>query len=168
MEIINSLPSDLTTHMLLYNHAIAYQRLLGIVNWLGFDEDVVLAEIKANKHWKILVEGEIACVFLLEENDPMIWGDKDADPSIYVHRIATNPKFRGQSFVKHIVDFVRVYAKRKNKQFIRMDTLSGNDKLNNYYISKGFKLVGVTTIGDASDMPAHYHNNSFVLFEMEV
>lgn len=166
MIIEKSTPHDLSVHMELYEQAIAYQHALGKVNWKGFDARAVLEEIKNGQHYKIVLDNQIACVFLLTTSDPIIWQEKDKDPAIYIHRIATNPLFRGQNFVIKIIAFVKDLARERRKFFIRMDTTTGNERLNQYYEKCGFTIVDVVRIKEAIDMPAHYQNNSFTLFEM--
>lgn len=166
MIIEKSTFHDLSTHMKLYDEAIAYQQVLGNENWKGFDAKTVLEEIEKGQHYKIVIDEQIACVFLLTTSDPIIWKEKDKDPAIYIHRIATNSDFRGQAFVLKIIAFVKDLARQEHKNFIRMDTTAGNERLNQYYERCGFMIVDVIAIKEAIDMPAHYQNNSFTLFEM--
>jgi hypothetical protein len=49
------------------------------------------------------MNNEIACVFATTFSDPLIWEKRDTDPSVYIHRIATNPNFRGNNLVAAIV-----------------------------------------------------------------
>lgn len=168
MRIEKSSIEDLVAHMELYDKAIAYQHALGKVNWLGFEERTVLEEIRRGQQYKIVIDKQVACVFLLADSDPIIWEEKNKDPAIYIHRIATNPLFRGQNFVVKIIDFVKIIAKQKQKEFIRMDTTAGNERLNYYYEQCGFNIVATIALQGNTDMPAHYRNNSFTLFEMRV
>jgi len=168
MEIVNSTHDDIATIFKLYDEGTAYQKTVARKHWKGFEHSLVESEINEGRQWKILVEGAVACVFAVSFNDPHIWQGKDKDPAIYIHRIATNPLFRGNGFVKHIVAWARKYAREKGKQFIRMDTGSGNDKLNNYYIDCGFTYLGVVDLGAAEKLPAHYRGGSSSLFEIKL
>lgn len=168
MRIEKSSIEDLVAHMELYDKAIAYQHALGKVNWLGFEERTVLEELRRGQQYKIVIDKQVACVFLLADSDPIIWEEKNKEPAIYIHRIATNPLFRGQNFVVKIIDFVKIIAKQKQKEFIRMDTTAGNERLNHYYEQCGFNIVATIALQGNTDMPAHYRNNSFTLFEMRV
>ena len=168
MTILNSEQTDIDTLFMLYEEATNHQKKLAPKHWQGFDRQLVEIEIAEHRQWKIVIDNEIACVFVLTFNDFQIWGEKDKDPAIYIHRIATNPKYRGLSLVKHIVAWAIDYAKSLDKQFIRMDTGSGNDKLNQYYISCGFNYLGITTLGNVDGLPKHYQNGSFSLFEIEI
>jgi ribosomal protein S18 acetylase RimI-like enzyme len=168
MTIQNSESTDIDFIFNLYEEGTKYQKTVAIKHWQGFDRNIVEQEIEEKRQWKIIVEGHIACVFATTFDDIHIWGEKNDEPSVYIHRIATNPKFRGPHFVKHIVAWAKKYALEHDKLFIRMDTGSGNDKLNNYYISCGFNYLGVVELGDTQELPVHYRNGGSSLFEIRV
>ena len=168
MKIVNSTIHDIDRIFELYDLATAYQKQVAKKHWQGFERTLVEREISEQRQWKILVNDQIACVFMTAFNDPFIWKERDTDPSIYIHRIATDPSFRGQHFVKHIVAWARTYAQANQLQFIRLDTGSGNEKINNYYTSCGFTYLGIAEPGIAPDLPAHYQNGSFSLFEIKL
>jgi|SRR5579859_5356620 len=166
-QVIESKPEDIDVIFNLYDAATDYQKLVAKKHWKGFERSLVEQEIRERRQWKIVVDGQTACVFVLTFNDPVIWKEKDNDPAVYIHRIATNTAFRGHGFVKQIVAWVKAYAEKRDIRFIRMDTGSGNDKLNSYYVSCGFTYLGITEIGEAPGLPLHYKGGSFSLFEME-
>jgi ribosomal protein S18 acetylase RimI-like enzyme len=166
MTILNSEPTDIDNIFKLYEEATNHQKTVAKKHWQGFDRSLIEQEIAEKRQWKIIVDNEIACVFATTFDDIHIWGEKNNDPSVYIHRIATNPKFRGHHFVKHIVAWAKEYASAHDKLFVRMDTRSGNEKLNNYYISCGFNYLGVVELGDAQELPIHYRNGGSSLFEI--
>ena len=74
-----------------------------VVVWPKFATSLVLQEINEERQWKLLIDGEIACVWAIAFSDPQIWEEKDRDPAIYIHRIATSSKFRGLKLVKNLL-----------------------------------------------------------------
>lgn len=168
MIIENSLPQDLDAIFALYEAATAHQKKVFTKHWRGFERPMVEAEIAGLCQWKIIVDDQIACVFATAFQDPDIWNEKDADPSVYIHRIATNPAFRGRNFVAHIAGWARTYAGQHGKKFIRMDTWSGNEMLNAYYIKSGFSYLGNIEIENIQNLPSHYQDRSASLFEIKV
>ena len=168
MKIVSSTKGDIDSIFELYEKGTVYQKSVAEKHWRGFERSLVEEEIKENRQWKIIMDGQIACVFVITFSDPILWKEKNNDLAIYIHRIATHPDFRGNSFVMHIVDWVKKFGKESGKKFIRMDTGSGNDKLNNYYIHCGFKYLGVIQYGGAENMPEHYKKGSSSLFEIEI
>lgn len=168
MKIINSSPEDIDTIFRLYDEGTAYQKAIARKHWKGFSRSLVESEISEKRQWKIMIGEETACVFAITFSDPFIWQEKDKDPAVYIHRIATDPQFRGNSFVKHIVAWAKEYATENGKKYIRVDTGSGNDKLNNYYIGCGFTYLGIIHLGDTAGLPEHYKGGSSSLFEIKV
>lgn len=168
MKFIQSTQDDMDSIFELYDKATAYQGEVGILKWQGFERSMVEKTIEAGLQWQIVDDDEVACVFTLTLSDPLIWEEKNADPAVYIHRIATNPKFRGQHFVKSIVTWVKQYAVQNGKSYVRMDTGSGNDRLNNYYVSCGFTYLGVVKLKNTEGLPQHYQNGSFSLFEISL
>ena len=126
-------------------------------------------EIKEQRQWKIVENDEIVCIFVLTFSDALLWKEKDAQPAIYIHRIVTNPKFRGGFYVNDIIHWAKVYCKTHQKDFIRLDTWGDNQKLMDYYSKCGFNyletisLTGANTIG----LPVHY-KGTLALFEIAV
>ena len=168
MQILNSTQADLQTIFDLYDAAIAHQKAVSNLHWLPFDRKMVEMEIEENRQWKILIDGQVACVFVTAYADPAIWAEKDADPSVYLHRIVTNPGFRGQNFVAAILEWSQIHGKSLGKQFVRLDTWAENLKLKEVYLRSGFQFVGVITPSDPSTLPSHYSGISLGLFESEI
>ena len=166
MEIINSKIEDLRKIVELYDAATAYMIAKEQVAWPKFSEQMIMEEIKQGRQWKLLLEGQIACIWATTFTDPEIWGEKDDDPSVYIHRIATNPDFRGNNLVKKIVDWVREYALENNKKFIRMDTVGLNKGLISHYEKLGFAFLGTKILANTKGLPEHYNKGEVCYFEI--
>ena len=168
MLIANSTPEDISTIFTLYDAAVEFQKTVFNKQWEGFERSLIETEIRENRQWKIVIDGQIACIFAITFNDPLIWNEKDADPAIYIHRIVTNPQFRGGAYVKEIVKWAKEYVKTISKKYIRMDTWGDNEKLRVYYVSCGFNYLGITVMKNTEGLPKHYEGLSLSLFEIEV
>jgi ribosomal protein S18 acetylase RimI-like enzyme len=167
MIIRNSQRNDIDGIFNLYTQATAYQKTVNNKYWRGFEKSRVISEIDEGRHFIIQEQGEIACTFLITFCDPVIWQSAGNDPAIYLHRIATNPTYRGNSYVKKIVEWAKQYALENGKKFIRLDTHSGNPKINAYYESCGFTFVRVSKVEWNEELPEHYKEGSFSLFEIK-
>ena len=165
IEVLNSQSTDIDIIFGFYDLAIAHQKKVFNKHWQGFSRELVQTEIAENRQYKILVNGEVACVFAVTFNDALIWGDRDHD-SIYIHRIVTHPDFRGYAFVKEIIKWARQYCLDNDLKYIRMDTWADNEKLLDYYTSCGFEYVGVVTMQKTDGLPKHYEGISLSLFEI--
>jgi RimJ/RimL family protein N-acetyltransferase len=168
MLIANSTAADINTIFHLYDEAVKFQKTVFNKQWQGFERDLIETEIAENRQWKIVSGGEVACIFAITFNDPLIWKEKDKDAAIYIHRIVTNPQFRGGGYVREIVKWAKEYAKNMGKNFVRMDTWGDNEKLRDYYISCGFEYLGITEMKNTEGLPKHYQDLSLSLFEIEV
>ncbi len=168
VNIENSIPDDIPAILALYDHAIAYQERMGAAQWPKLTTTDIQKEVNASQQWKISINNQIACIWMTTFDDPYIWEDKNKDPAVYIHRIATNPNFRGQHFVKHIISWARTFAQQQHKSFIRMDTAGRNEKLITYYTACGFTFLGAHLLSDTTQLPSHYHHIPISLFEIKL
>ncbi len=167
-QIRNSNINDIDEIFRLYKIATDFQKTRFTVHWPEFDRKLIETEILENRQWKIVADEKIACVWATTFNDPQIWEERNEDPSVYIHRIATNPDFRGQNVVTHIVEWVKMYAEKNQKQFVRMDTVGDNPGLINYYTKCGFDFLGLLKLKNTEGLPAHYDNATVSLFQMTI
>ena len=167
MTIENSNEKDIPEIFRLYRLATEFQKQKFPENqWPDFDPALISREIDEKRQLKLIINGEIACVWAITYNDPEIWEDDDGQSFVYIHRIATNPDFRGNNFVQIIVDWAKDFA--KNKKSIRMDTCGENRKLIQHYQSCGFDFLGIRKLKSASNLPAHYQNADVCYFEIKL
>jgi len=168
MEIINSTMADIPLMLEFYDIAREYQKAKSLRHWQSFDMALIEKEIGEKRQWKILEGETVACIFMIAYQDPFIWGEKDRDPSVYIHRIATHPDWRGRNYTGAIIEWAKEHARSRNKKFIRMDTWGDNPKLIDYYIQCGFNFLKTITPEETKNLPAHYSCISLSLFEIPV
>ena len=170
MQIINSTIVDFDEIFRLYKIASDYQKeKKTVVVWPDFDKKMVEIEITKNRQWKLVVNNVIICVWAITFSDEQIWGKRNVDAAIYIHRIATNPEYRGQNFIKIIVEWAREYALENKKEYIRMDTLGNNTKLIEHYCNSGFNFLGMFELKHTDQLPLHYQTESnCCLFEIKI
>lgn len=169
MRIENCTIQDTDKIFDLYAAASAHQQLKKVVVWPQFEKAMVEKEITDNRQWKLMIDDEIACNWAITFSDPEIWGEKNKDAAVYIHRIATNPVHRGNNFVKMIVNWAKEYAKANKKDFIRLDTLGYNVKLIEHYCAAGFNFLGMFRLTDTANLPLHYQQQpDCCLFEIVI
>ncbi|MGV3642512.1 MAG: DinB family protein [Adhaeribacter sp.] len=166
MRIIPSEISDLEAIFQVFEQAAIFQKNKFGKSWQGFDRNLIQREIQEGRHFKIVLEGKLALIFSLTYEDPLIWGEKSEAAAVYLHRIAASPVFRGRGFMHQVVAWARGHARKKQKNFIRMDTWAENRNLINYYVDCGFKYLGVKRLAATSGLPDHYEGNDLCLFEI--
>ena len=169
MHILQSTLDDLETIFQLYDDAIAHQKSVSDLYWLPFDRQLVEIEIAEGRQWKILAEdGQVAGVFVTAYSDPAIWGDQDHAPAVYLHRIVTNSKFRGQNLITRVVDWAKQHGKSLQKKFVRLDTWAANQKLKEIYLRNGFQFLFNAAPADPSALPSHYSGILLGFYEIEI
>ncbi|APU67323.1 GNAT family N-acetyltransferase [Christiangramia flava] len=167
--ILHSHSGDMAEIFQLYSEASAYQKAKKtVVVWPEFERSLVEREIREKRQWKLLIDGEIACVWAITFSDEQIWEEKDNEISLYIHRIATKPKFRGHNFVKVIVAWAKNYALETGRRFVRLDTLGNNLKLIEHYTAAGFEFLGMFNLQNTDQLPAHYQGVPACLFEIDL
>jgi ribosomal protein S18 acetylase RimI-like enzyme len=168
MQIINSSENDINTIFEFYDHAIAYQKTKFNKHWQGFDLPVIEKEIRENRQFKIVVGEKVVCIFAITFNDPAIWGEKDKDKAVYIHRIVTHPDFHGNNYVKQIVKWAIAYCEKNSIDYVRMDTWGDNQKLIEHYQGCGFTFMSISDKMSDANLPKHYDCISLSLFEIDV
>ncbi len=169
MTIENSTHEDIDEIFKLYKIASDYQRSKkSVVVWPEFDRAMVFSEITENRQFKLILDNPIACVWAITFSDEQIWEERNTDASVYIHRIATNPDFRGHNFVGIIVDWARVYAKEHQKRYIRLDTIGDNKGLIKHYTNSGFDFLGLFELKNVDSLPSHYKEGPASLFQIDL
>jgi ribosomal protein S18 acetylase RimI-like enzyme len=170
MTIENSSIADIDEIFRLYRIAKEFQlSKKTVVVWPEFERELVETEIRENRQWKLMIDGQIACVWAITFSDEQIWEERNADAAIYIHRIATNPDFRGNNFVSIITEWAKGYAKNCSKDYVRLDTLGNNTRLIELYTSAGFQFLGLFDLKNTKGLPGHYQNNiPASLFEIKL
>jgi len=169
LEIKNSTLTDMTTILRLYDAASDLQMQKKVVVWPKFERSLVEREIQEKRQWKIMIDNEIACNWSITFEDKEIWEDKDDNNSIYIHRLAANPAFRGYRFIDVIVPWAKAYALSKGRRYVRLDTLGNNTRLIEYYTSAGFDFRGIFKITNTENLPDHYKREpDCCYFEIEI
>jgi ribosomal protein S18 acetylase RimI-like enzyme len=169
LEIKNCSLADLDTILTFYDAAIKLQTQKKTVVWPKFERSFVEKEIREKRQWKIMVGNEIACNWAITFDDKEIWGERDENNSIYIHRFAANPAFRGHRFIDAIVSWARAYALSMGRKYIRLDTLGNNTRLIEHYKSAGFNFLGIWKLTNTQNLAAHYQKEpNCCFFEIEI
>lgn len=169
MTIQNSTLNDLQEILSLYRTATEYQKIVFPENrWPVFSQELIETEIGENRQWKLMEGNKISCIWAHTFSDPQIWEERNADPAIYIHRIATNPTLRGRNYVSEVVSWAQNFAKQNEKKFIRLDTCGENKKLITHYTNCGFDFLGMKHLKNSDGLPGHYANAEVCFFEIKL
>lgn len=132
---------DLDRILEMYLERIQWFREKGIKQWSKFLEHHPKSEFE-----KVINNGNY---FILEKNDKIIagfelstdskyWND-DKTKAFYIYKLVTRA---GNKEIGNIVfSICKDLAKTNNKEYLRLDCLSKNQKLNDIYENHNFKLI---------------------------
>ncbi|HET6769170.1 MAG TPA: GNAT family N-acetyltransferase [Chitinophagaceae bacterium] len=161
--------ADVHKILSLYESARTLQTQKGMVVWPPFERPFIEKEINERRQWKLVIDDIIACNWAHTFEDKEIWEEKEKGDAIYIHRIATNPIFRGNRYIDKIVKWAKEYAMQNGKLFVRLDTLGKNTRLIEHYQSAGFQFLGMVELADTSALPAHYQTEPLCcLFQIDL
>ena len=63
MLFLENTLDDLENIFKLYDAAIEFQKTVFHKHWQGFDRAMIETEIREHRHWKIVIENEVAGIF---------------------------------------------------------------------------------------------------------
>jgi DNA-binding MarR family transcriptional regulator len=164
--ILNCTKADIPAIMQLYEQAIALMKSRKQVHWRHFPQSMIEEEIKEKRLWKLTDGNNIICIWTTTFSDPIIWEEKNADPAVYLHKITTAPAFRGNNWAGVIVQWAKDYARKYQKQYVRLDTVGNNRSLIAHYEKNGFTFLGSKKLQTTEGLPAHYQEGDVCFFEI--
>lgn len=166
--IKNTTPDDFLKVIWLFDEVIKMQHKNGYIVWESIDKLALQKDIENGLQFKIEDNKTILCVFSIQYSDPFIWQEKDQNDAIYLHRIVTNPNYKGQRLFEKVLTWAIQFAKQNGKKFIRMDTWAVNHQLIQYYRSFGFQFIENYKTADTKELPLQNRNLNVALLELLV
>ncbi|GGB60896.1 N-acetyltransferase [Fictibacillus barbaricus] len=113
----------------------------------GGEDEEIKKSIQQNDTYLVLQEGELIATFSLssEQNewDHHIFGKDTSSDSLYLHRLAVRPAYMNRGIGKRILRWVEENSQSK-KQFLKLDCVADNPRLNQFYRESGFEYLGET------------------------
>ena len=167
-RFLNATNDDIPIVIALYEEGSEFQKRAFGKGWQVIDTGRLETEIEERRLWKIDEPDGTACVFSVAYSDPILWRDLNADPAMYLHRIVTNPDFRGRGYVTKITNWSRAHASANGLRYVRLDTWEENGKLVDLYLSNGYRYVRTVEVTESDGAPKHYVGNRISLFEIDL
>lgn len=91
-----------------------------------------------NKLFVIKNNNKIVGSMLLKNDDPKFWDDNEK--AYYIHHLVTDINTHGIGI--KLIDFAKEECIKNNKTYLRLDCVSKNEWLNEYYKNLGFEYYG--------------------------
>ncbi|MFC7686634.1 GNAT family N-acetyltransferase [Ureibacillus sp. GCM10028918] len=112
----------------------------------GGDDKEIEQAIINQETYIVLKDKDIVATFTLlskpSEWDRHIWGSDISSNSLYLHRLAIIPAYMKKGIGKSILTWIQ--GNVIDKEFLKLDCVADNVKLNNFYKCNEFELVGIT------------------------
>ncbi len=135
----------------------------GIKQWTEWlspsksDKERIKNAINNEEFYFIKSKGKVMGMFSLADTDDTYWGHQNA-PAKYLHSLTILPQFKGEKVGLKAISQIIENLKKSGLNFLRLDCISTNDALQNYYTNQGFKYIRQTEID----------NHTFNLYEINL
>ena len=127
---------DIVLNILL--EAQAWLRANHIDQWtLPFTAEWVATCLERGEFFSAEIDQTIVAVVRLTESDLSVWADPGSD-AIYIHSLAVRRGWQGLGIGRKMLDWVKAYAVRNQRRYLRLDCMADNIPLCRYYEKAGF------------------------------
>lgn len=92
-------------------------------------------------------EGRAVGTTVLQWDDPKVWGPRPPDAG-YIHRLATRRDRSGRGLGYAILRWAEGEIVRRQREWLRLDTLTVRTRLHRYYAEYGLVTVGTARVND--------------------
>jgi GNAT superfamily N-acetyltransferase len=128
----------------------------------GGDDVEIEQAISNQETYIVLKDNDIVATFTLlseqSEWDWHIWGDDNSSNSLYLHRLAIIPTYMKKGLGRQILAWIQSNA--SDKEYLKLDCVADNSKLNSFYKNSKFELVGLIDGHSKYQMYIKQNNNS--------
>ena len=100
------------------------------------------------------------CAFMDEVYSKVSW-KTDGKNSVYIHRLAVDPKHQQQGIGSKLMDFAENESKLSGVESIRLDTFSQNIVNQNFYEKRGYVKLDDIYFPLQSELPFHCYELLF-------
>jgi RimJ/RimL family protein N-acetyltransferase len=99
--------------------------------------------------------GKIVGMFRLQFDDELFWGERN-DEAGYIRSFTIKRDLSGHGIGYSVIDQIKSYLKDKDIHLLRLDCVSDNARLREYFENYGFKNAGT----------AYVHDQDLILYEL--
>lgn len=138
-------PADSAIVLSILDDAATWLMSRGISQWpSAFQAEWILPNIQSSETWLVRVDGSPVATLTLGWSDPL-WPDDGR--AGYVHRLAR--KRNAPSLGDELFDWVGQQVASEGRVLIRLDCVTNNRRLRQYYEDRGFSHRGDTAVSGA-------------------
>lgn len=126
--------------------------------WLT-EEELITPDAQPENFCVGMIDGEIACAFILQWTDRSYWPNAPKYEAAYLHKFCVRRKFAGIGMTKLVTDTIRAECRKRGIRYIRLDTGLDETAVRKIYLNAGYKIV---------DIIDHPNGRSTALYELKV
>ena len=101
--------------------------------------EALMHDVRSGLYHLALMGETAAGTLKLQESDPLIWPDVEADEALYLHRLAVRRQFAGGQLSRALLDYAAVLARHTGRRYLRLDCDASRVRLRELYRSMGFR-----------------------------
>jgi ribosomal protein S18 acetylase RimI-like enzyme len=144
IELSRADSGDLEKVLNLWLEAAHWIQSKGIDQWRpdSFTIESVDKQFAENELFIAMHQDKLIGCFSIQWQDKFFWKEQENNQSGYVHRLAISRSYSGKGLGKLLLDWAGQHIKANGKTYIRLDCMTDNESLNNYYKGLGFQSRG--------------------------
>ncbi len=86
--------------------------------------------------------------FVLVEEDLRYWPNAGGSEAFYLHKFVVSPRSAGRGYAGRMLEWVKDYAARRGKDYVRLDYDGSRAYLRAMYLGHGFEDAGTVDIAE--------------------
>ncbi|WP_336786676.1 GNAT family N-acetyltransferase [Paenibacillus sp. MMO-177] len=94
-----------------------------------------------NNFFAAFIDGEIAGVMILQDEDSFFWPEDPEGEALYLHKLCIKRKYAKTGLSGSMIRYARNLAEVSRKKFLKLDCAADRAALRQFYEQHGFTLV---------------------------
>lgn len=104
--------------------------------WLT-EEELITPDAQPENFCIGIIDGKIACAFILQWADSEYWPNAPKYEAAYFHKFCVRRKFAGMGMTKLVTEAIRAECRKRSIRYIRLDTGLDERVVRNIYLNAG-------------------------------
>jgi ribosomal protein S18 acetylase RimI-like enzyme len=146
LTIVSARPDDLVRYLDLLEEVADWLERRGITQWprgnFHRSRDYYAHSIAQHEVQLAFIGGELAGTVRILLREPIVWPEIVEDDAVYVYNLAVKRQWARAGLGGRLLDWTCARAAWLGRSYVRLDCVTGNDFLRDYYTRAGFKERG--------------------------
>jgi len=146
LRIVSAQTEDLDRYLDLLEEAAAWLEKRGIRQWpvgsFRLSADYYAESIKLREVQLAFVGHELVGTLRLLLREPVVWPEVVEDDAVYVYNLAVRRTWADRWLGRRLLEWVEARAASLGRMCVRLDCVTDNKFLRDYYVQAGFEERG--------------------------